>query len=442
MIRIAIDGPGGAGKSSLAKAVAKRLGIIYVDTGALYRTIGVYMLKNNISTSDEEGVSRALSNVNLELKFVDEKQVILLNGEPVGDEIRTPEASMAASAVSAMGKVREFLLMTQRNIAENNSVIMDGRDIGTVILPYAEVKIFLTASPEARAKRRFEELVAKGIETTYEKVYEEMAERDKNDSTRAIAPCVPAEDAIMLDNSNLTAEGTVDAVIDIIEKVKKARSKKWNGFYAVCRAIISFFSRIFIRVRFMGKENIPKEGSIVLCSNHIGIKDVFLIGISYPRQLFFLSKKEWFSIPVVSSVMRAWGAVPLDRAGRDVGALKNAIKIAKEGKTLAIFPQGHRCPGINPAETSVKSGAALIAYHSHADVLPVCIKTKDVKYKFMRKIEVIYGKPIKYSELGFEKGTIGEFKDATAKIFNEVCKLGGYTALPEADGNPENGEAK
>ena len=180
-------------------------------------------------------------------------------------------------------------------------------------------------------------------------------------------------------------------------------------------------------MRAVGKENIPKDGSLVLCANHIGIKDVFLIGITYPRQLFFLSKKEWFSVPVMSSIMRAWGAIPLDRGGRDVGALKNAVTVAKEGKTIALFPQGHRMPGINPKETSVKSGAALIAYHSHADVLPVCIKTKDVKYKFMRKVEVIYGKPIKYSELGFEKGSIGEFKDATEKIFNEICNLGGYT---------------
>ena len=206
MIRIAIDGPGGAGKSSLAKEVAKRLEIIYVDTGALYRTIGVYMLSKGVEPKDEDAVKAHLCEISLELKFVNGNQVILLNGNPVGDEIRTPEASMAASAVSAHGSVREFLLMTQRSIAEANSVIMDGRDIGTVILPYAEVKIFLTASPEARAQRRFAELSAKGIETTYEAVFSEMAERDKNDSTRAIAPCVQAEDAILLDNSYMTME--------------------------------------------------------------------------------------------------------------------------------------------------------------------------------------------------------------------------------------------
>ena len=154
MLRIAIDGPGGAGKSSLAKAVAAKLGIIYVDTGALYRTIGLYMVRQGISPKDEDAVVAALPNFTLELKFIDGKQTILLDGNDVGDSIRTPEISMAASAVSAIPAVREYLLNTQRDIAKKNSVIMDGRDIGTVILPSAEVKIFLTASPEARAKRR------------------------------------------------------------------------------------------------------------------------------------------------------------------------------------------------------------------------------------------------------------------------------------------------
>ena len=218
MIRIAIDGPGGAGKSSLAKSVAKRLSIIYVDTGALYRTIGLYMLKNNISCKDNASVISALKDINLELKYVGGEQVILLNGTNYGEEIRQPEVSMAASNVSAIPEVRAFLLETQRNIAKTNSVIMDGRDIGTVILPDAEVKIFLTASPEARAKRRYEELIAKGKTVKYEDVYNEMVERDNNDSTRACAPCVPADDATILDNSLLTAEETVDEVVRMINE--------------------------------------------------------------------------------------------------------------------------------------------------------------------------------------------------------------------------------
>ena len=441
MIRIAIDGPGGAGKSSVARAVAKELGIIYVDTGALYRTIGVYMLENDIPTSDEEQVSLQLPNIKLELKFIDGAQVIMLNGTAVGDEIRTPEASMAASAVSALAPVREFLLKTQRSIAEENSVIMDGRDIGTVILPNAEVKIFLTASAEARAQRRYKELCAKGIETTYEKVYEEMVERDKNDSTRAIAPCVPADDAVLLDNSDLDFDGTVKKVLDIIHSTETKRNKKGHPLYMFLRFIIAPFYRFFARVHVTGEENLPKTGGVVICVNHIGVNDVFLLGTVFPRQIRFLAKKEWFSVPVLSSLMRVLGAVSLDRGGKDVGALKNAVNIVKEGKQLAIFPQGHRYPGENPADTPIKSGAGLIAYHSHADVVPVCLKTKDQKYRFLRRIDVIIGKPIKYSELGFERGGYGEYKDATERMFSAVCSLGGFEpthALPE---NTE-GEAK
>ena len=215
MFKIAIDGPSGAGKSSVAKEVAKKLSIVYVDTGALYRTIGLFMTNKSISTTDTEAVTLALGGISIELKFVDGKQIILLNGTEVGESIRTPEIAMAASNVSAIPAVRTFLLDTQRDIAKKNSVIMDGRDIGTVILPDAEVKIFLTASAEARAKRRYDELLAKGQSVNYDDILRGMTERDKNDSTRAIAPCVPAPDAVFLDNSNLTLEETAQKIIEI-----------------------------------------------------------------------------------------------------------------------------------------------------------------------------------------------------------------------------------
>lgn len=215
-MKIAIDGPSGAGKSFLAKAIAKKLGIVYVDTGALYRTIGLYVRRKEVNPGDAAAVAALLPEIKLELKYVDGAQKVILCDEDVGDKIRTPEMSMYASAVSAIPAVRTFLLDTQRDIAKDNSVVMDGRDIGTVILPDAEVKLFLTASNEARAKRRYLELCEKGINTTYEDVLSEMIQRDKNDSTREVAPAVAAEDAVILDNSELDAEGTVLAALEII----------------------------------------------------------------------------------------------------------------------------------------------------------------------------------------------------------------------------------
>ena len=218
MIKIAIDGPGGAGKSTVAKAVAAKLGIVYVDTGALYRTIGLYVRRANVDPKDREGVSACLKDITIEIKYEDGKQRVYLNGEDPGDAIRTPEMSMYASAVSAIPEVRAFLLDTQRDIAKKNSVIMDGRDIGTVILPDAEVKIFLTASEECRARRRYEELLSKGQSVRYEDVLAEMNQRDAQDAGRDVAPTAAAEDAVLLDNTDLTFEGTVDAVIALAKK--------------------------------------------------------------------------------------------------------------------------------------------------------------------------------------------------------------------------------
>ena len=216
MFKIAIDGPSGAGKSSIAKALAQRMSIVYVDTGALYRTIGYYVRSQGVDPKDAEGVTRLLPDIHIEVKYENGTQCVYLNGENLGDRIREPEISMYASAVSAIPTVREFLLETQRSIARANSVVMDGRDIGTVILPDAEVKIFLTASDECRAQRRLLELREKGIETTFEEVLADMRERDNNDKNRAVAPAVPAADAVFLDNSDFTVEQTLDEAMKII----------------------------------------------------------------------------------------------------------------------------------------------------------------------------------------------------------------------------------
>lgn len=427
MIRIAIDGPGGAGKSSVAKAVARELGIIYVDTGALYRNIGLFVLNEGIDPKNDTEVINALDRLTLELKFVEGKQIILLNGEDKGDLIRTPEVSMAASAVSAIPRVREYLLNMQRDTAKKNSVIMDGRDIGTVILPDAEVKIFLTASPEARAKRRHAELISRGnTQVTYQQVYEEMVERDTNDSTRSVAPCVQAEDAILLDNSDLTELQTRDAVLKIVKK----KSKSKFNFYSFAKPIVAPLYRLIMRVKATGVENVPCDGGLILCANHIGAIDVISIGAVCPRQLTFVAKKELFSVPVLGAIVKALGAIKVDRGAGDVGAIKASVVAAENGKVLSIFPQGHRYPGVDPAKTPIHHGAGLIAYHSGCDVLPVCIKLKGGRYGFLRRTEIIFGKVIKNSDLGFTEGGIKEYKAATEIIFAEVTKLGDYSSLP------------
>lgn len=217
-MNIAIDGPGGSGKSVLAKNIARKLGFVYVDTGALYRTVGLNACRNGISRDDKDGIIASLSSITVSLKYENGAQKVLLSGEDVTELIRTPEISMYASAVSALPEVRSFLNDLQADMVRRGNVVMDGRDIGTVIMPDADVKIFLFASPENRARRRYEELVQRGQNVAYEDILSDIIARDTADSTRDIAPAVPADDAVMLDNSGFEQQDTYRAAIHIINE--------------------------------------------------------------------------------------------------------------------------------------------------------------------------------------------------------------------------------
>lgn len=226
MINVAIDGPSGAGKSSIARQIASKLGYVYVDTGALYRTVGLAAVRSSFDPKDSEKVVPMLDFIRVELRYVDGEQRVFLNGEDVSEDIRLPEVSMAASGVSAIPAVRAFLFDLQRNIAAKNNCLMDGRDIGTVVLPDADVKIFLTASPEARAERRQKQLKEKGIYEPYENILSDIIKRDYDDSHRETAPLKQAEDAVLVVTDNLDFDGSVQAVIDIIKEKTQARQEQ------------------------------------------------------------------------------------------------------------------------------------------------------------------------------------------------------------------------
>ncbi len=218
---IAIDGPAGAGKSSIAKSVAKKLDCIYIDTGAMYRSVGVFALHNKIDLKSSNDISALISNIEMNIKLEDDGQHIYINGNDMNSFIRTPEASMAASTVALIPEVRMKLVDIQREIAENNNVIMDGRDIGTYVLPNADIKIFLTASVEERASRRYNELIEKGEKCTLDEVIADMIIRDKQDTEREFAPLKQAEDSILVDTTGLSFDQSVNKVIEIIEMSKK-----------------------------------------------------------------------------------------------------------------------------------------------------------------------------------------------------------------------------
>lgn len=218
-VAIALDGPAGAGKSSIAKRAAKALDFIYVDTGALYRTIGLAATRKGVEPKPSLEVEKLLSEITVDLTFNDKgEQIVLLDGEDVSGLIRTPEASMMASKISAVPSVRAYLLDLQRNMAKSHNVIMDGRDIGTVVLPDAKVKIFLTASPEARAQRRYKELCEKGMDVKYEDILNDVITRDYNDTHRETAPLRPADGCVTVDTTELDFEQSVEKIISVIKE--------------------------------------------------------------------------------------------------------------------------------------------------------------------------------------------------------------------------------
>lgn len=218
MISVAIDGPAGAGKSSLSRLAAKSLGFIYVDTGALYRAVGLKFSLMGADTTLNCDIDEILAKTQVDIRFVDGEQRVFLDGKDVSDEIRTPTASMMASAVSAKPSVRAFLLEMQRKLARENNVLMDGRDIGTVVLPNATVKIYLTASAKARAERRYKELIEKGQEVTFQEVYDDMVQRDYNDMNRATAPLKQADDAVLADTTECNFEESLELILKIVKE--------------------------------------------------------------------------------------------------------------------------------------------------------------------------------------------------------------------------------
>ena len=219
MFQVAIDGPGGAGKSTISKAAAKALGFVYIDTGAMYRAAALFCLRKGIDIKNEPDLAaKAVDTIDIDIDYKEDGQHIYLNGEDVSALIRTPEVSMGASNVSAIPAVRVKLVELQRNLASTKNVIMDGRDIGTSVLPNAPLKIFLTASAESRAERRYKELIEKGMSVTYEEVYEDMVQRDYNDMNRATAPLKQADDAILADTSGFEFEQSLELILKIINE--------------------------------------------------------------------------------------------------------------------------------------------------------------------------------------------------------------------------------
>lgn len=452
-INVALDGPSGAGKSTIAKAVAKKLEYVYVDTGALYRTIAYYVISNGFDAKDENAVVSCLDKINVKLEYIGGAQHVMLNGEDVSDKIRTPEISMGASAVSAIPKVREFLFDLQQDIAKHNNIIMDGRDIGTVVLPNAQVKIFLTATAEERANRRFKELQEKGDPSTYEQVLEDIKQRDYNDTHRDIAPLKKADDAVEVDSTKMTLDEVIDAIVKIIndktagesgsgddsgekKSIRATRelmpvrpiSKKKRlsfvkiFFYNLLRYITIFVYHCYYNIKWEGKENVPKDGGNIFASNHRSYQDPVFTALGARVPISYMAKEELFHKNVFfTGLIKLFGAFPVVRGKGDMQVIDTSIEKLEKGRNLEIFPEGTRSKDGKVGKG--KTGVALIAAVAQTKVIPVGINFEGEKLKFRSKVVVRYGKPIIPAEIGVTGTTAKDLKIIKNEIMKGITEL-------------------
>ncbi|MFA5658184.1 MAG: (d)CMP kinase [Oscillospiraceae bacterium] len=432
-INIAIDGPSGAGKSSIAKRLAKKMDYVHIDTGALYRAIALFVINNGADTCSEEEVSPLLNGIRIDIKHIDDSQHVFLNYLDVTSEIRSPDISMGASNVSAHPLVRAFLLELQREIAGKNNIIMDGRDIGTVVLPDADVKIFLTASPEERATRRFSELERKAVKISYDEVLNDIKQRDFNDSNREIAPLKKADDAILVDTTGNEFEQSVEILHKIIIHELENPRKKSSGercricafrifLYAILRMVISGIFHIYYNLKIEGKYNIPKTGGNIFASNHRSYTDPILIALPTRVPFAFMAKEELFQGGrLFKWLITAFGAFPVQRGKGDFSAIDESISRLNLGRNLVIFPEGTRSK--DGVVGRGKTGVALIAAKAQVKVIPVGISFKGSKLKFRSRIKVKFGKPIDPEELTIKSTAASDLKLLKHKIMSAITEL-------------------
>lgn len=446
-INVALDGPSGAGKSTIARAAAKKLGYVYVDTGAMYRSIALYILDKGVDPEDEQAVVASLPDIDVKLAYENGEQRVILNGEDVSARIRTSEVSMAASKTSSYPRVREFLLGLQKDISKKNNIIMDGRDIGTVILPDAQVKIFLTASAEKRAERRLKELVEKGEDISFEEVLADIIKRDEQDMNRETAPLKKADDAIEVDTSDLTLEESIDAVYNTVvsnipkedKKEKKTSSRDrelmpvrpiskkhklfflHQFFYTVLRYIVIGIYHIYYNISFEGKENIPKDGGNIFASNHRSYQDPVFIALQTRVPISYMAKDELFHKNIFfTALIKAFGAFPVVRGSGDTSVIDTSVEKLEKGRNLVIFPEGTRSKDGKVGKG--KTGVALIAAVAQTKVVPVGINFEG-KLKFRKKVVVRYGKPIDPKALGITSTSPRDLKKIKNEIMENIIEL-------------------
>jgi len=386
---ITIDGPAGSGKSTVAREVAKRLGMRYLDTGALYRTVTLLALEAGLVPDriPEAATLAAAADIRLEEREHDLSRVFIGERE-VSEEIRGPLVSQHVSVVSADPGVRSVLTERQRREASRGDLVLEGRDAGTVVVPDADLKVFLTASIEERARRRQLQLRAQGLELPLDRLVEDIARRDTYDSSRAVAPLRKADDAVEIDTTGMTISEVVQAVCRLAEErravPKSAASPgKWPLSRLVrspCDTFLWRFAysflpplwRLVFRMKIKGREHFPLSGPVLLASNHRSNLDPFFLGVASPRQIHFMAKAELWKIGLLGRAIEALGAFPVNRGEADRSAVRRALELLDAGAVVGLFPEGHRQR--DGGLGTINPGVSLFALREGVTTIPVVIQ--------------------------------------------------------------------
>jgi cytidylate kinase len=387
---LAIDGPAGAGKSVTARAVADRLGLRHVDSGAMYRAVGWLARSKGVPLDDERAILALLDRVRLEAA----QDGLHADGEAVEPHIRSAEAGEAASRVAIHTRLRERLVKLQRSLAASPGIVMEGRDIGTVVFPKADLKLFLTASVEARAERRYAELVARGEPADRSAIEAMIRDRDRRDEERAASPLRAAPDAFPLDTTALTLEGQIDLATHWA-RLAMAGPGRMTAIFRFGHDLALWFGRLGLHSRIEGLEHIPRKGPVIIACNHISFWDPPLVGSAIPRVIHFVAKAELFENRLLGALIRSYNSIPIHRGPQARRGLRGAEEVLLNGGAVLIFPEGTRSK--TSEFLSPKGGITRLAAVTRAAVVPARISgSRQIRRSMLRKVlvRIVYGQPM------------------------------------------------
>ena len=429
---VAIDGPAGSGKGTITGIVGKKLDLVTFDTGAMYRAISYYMIQNNIKLDEEDRINKMLEEIDITLDFSSGKQELYLNSQKLVTELRTKEVNDIVSQVSHIPAVRTAMVKLQRKLAEGKNVIMEGRDIDTNVFPNADVKIYLDASAEERANRRLKQNLENNITNiSYEEILENIKMRDNNDKTSDIAPLKKADDAIVVDSTNLSIDQVVKEIIQIIKKKQKdikADKKVYEEtpntifkrirFRIVRRFVYYVFYKLVFRLKKVNEENLPKEGAYIVCANHINMLDALAVVCSCKRKVRFICKDSMFKVKALGWALKLSNTIPINREKNDIESMKRSIRALKNGDVLGVFPEGTR-KGMEK-NLKAKSGAAFFSLKTGTPVVPIGIQGS---FKPFTKVKLVFGKPLDFSEYYGKEKDKEALEKVTETIMDNIIML-------------------